>query len=308
MPALVRRAFPAAVVALSVFCTSGLVLGASQARQGPVAPAARQAVLQPTVVFSPSQDAQQTRDALRRVLQRYSPSVGRVLLLDPLLLQNAAYLEPYPELAAFLAQHPEVAHNVSYFFADYGPAYYLPNDRESQMIRMWGGFFGGMTAFLVFCVITGLLVWFVKTLVESRRWNRLLKAQTEAHNKLLDRFGNNEDLLVYIASPAGKRFLESAPILSGPASTFVGGPIRRILWATEIGVILVCGGGGLLIARNSLPGDLPQMMWLAAVFAISLGIGFMLAAGASYLLSHRMGILASAVSRDERTTDAHPAE
>jgi hypothetical protein len=84
--------------------------------------------------------------------------------------------------------------------------------------------------------------------------------------------------------------------------------MRRILWATEIGVVLVCGGGGLMIARQNLPGDLPQMMWLVAVFAISLGIGFILAAGASYLLSRRMGILGPAVSRNERTTDAHPIE
>ena len=41
---------------------------------------------------------------------------------------------------------------------------------------------------------------------------------------------------------------------------------------------------------------------------ISLGVGFVLAAGASYTLSRRMGILGSAVSRDERTSDAHPAE
>ena len=63
-----------------------------------------------------------------------------------------------------------------------------------------------------------------------------------------------------------------------------------------------------MIARRTLPWDLSQMMWLVAVFAISLGIGFILAAGASYLLSRHMGILGPAMSRDERTTDAHPAE
>jgi hypothetical protein len=154
----------------------------------------------------------------------------------------------------------------------------------------------------------GVLVWLIKTLTDNRRWARLFKAQTEARTKLLDRFGTNEDLLAYIATPAGKRFLDSTPIDLGPTSTSVGGPMRRILWATEVGLVLACGGGGLMIARLSLPGDLPQMLWLVAVFAISLGIGFILAAGASYLLSRHMGILGPAVSRDERTTDAHPTE
>ncbi len=314
MPAHVRRGCSAALVALSILCSSGLALARPQVRQappgpqGPAAPAARQAAPQPTVVYTGSEDARQTRQALKQVLSRYSPALARVLALDPTLLQNAAYLEPYPELVAFLVQHPDVAHNASYYFGQFEPGYYEAPDRDTQMIRMYGGFLGGMTAFLVFCVITGLLVWLIKTVTDTRRWTRLLKAQTEAHNKLLDRFGTNEDLLAYIATPAGKRFLESTPIVLEPASTSVGGPMRRILWAIEIGVVLACGGGGLMIARRNLPGDLPQMMWLVAVFAISLGIGFILAAGASFLLSRRMGILGPAVSRDERTTDAHTTE
>lgn len=307
MPALVRRGCSAALAALLVLCTSGLVLGAPQPRpQAPATPGARQAAPQPTVVYTSSQDARQTRQALKLLLSRYSPTVARVLSLDPLLLQNTTYLEPYPDLAAFLAQHPEVAYNASYYLTQFEPDYYQPPDRDTEMIRMWRGFFGGMAFFLVFCIVTGVFAWLIKTLTDNRRWARLFKAQTEARTKLLDRFGTNEDLLAYIATPAGKRFLELTPIDLGPMSTSVGGPMRRILWATEVGVVLACGGGGLMIARRNLPGDLPQMLWLVAVFAIALGIGFILAAGASYLLSRHVGILGPAVSRDERTTDAHP--
>ena len=315
MSSLVRRGCPAALVALSVLCSSSLVLGAPHVRQAPQTPqapqapaaAVRQGVPQPAVAYTPSQNAQQTRSELQQVLSHYSPTVGHVLALDPLLLQNAAYLEPYPELAALLTQHPEIAHNAAFYFAEFRSDY-TPPDRDSQVLRMWSGFFGGSAAFLVFCIVSGLLMWLIKTLTDNRRWARLLKAQTDAHNKLFDRFGANEGLLAYIATPAGKRFLESAPIELGPSSSSVGGPMRRILWATEVGVVLVCGGSGLMLARQGLPADLPQMMWLVAVFAISLGIGFILAAGASYLLSRRMGILGPAVSRNERTTDAHPIE
>ena len=34
-----------------------------------------------------------------------------MLRLNPTLMTNADYLAPGPELTAFLAQHPEVAHN-----------------------------------------------------------------------------------------------------------------------------------------------------------------------------------------------------
>ncbi|HJX29810.1 MAG TPA: hypothetical protein VJ885_18055 [Thermoanaerobaculia bacterium] len=48
------------------------------------------------------------------------------------------------------------------------------------------------------------------------------------HNKILDRFNTTEQLLEYIRTPAGSKFLESAPIplhverpASGRASTSV---------------------------------------------------------------------------------------
>ena len=80
-------------------------------------------------------NADQTRDRLRELLDRHPPSLRDVLRLDPTLLTNADYLAPYPELAGFLAAHPEVAHN---------PAYYVgtreaPWERNPQeaAVRMW---------------------------------------------------------------------------------------------------------------------------------------------------------------------------
>jgi hypothetical protein len=310
MPALVRRGCAASLVALSILCTSSLVLARPQVRQPqpPAAPAARQAAPQVPVIYESSQNAKQTRQELKTVLSKYSPALGRVLAVDPQLLQNAAYLEPYPELVAFLARHPEVARNASYYLSEFEPYYSEPLDRDTEMLRAWRGFFAGAVVFLCFCVVVGLLVWLVKTVSDSRRWGRLLKTQTEAHNKMLDKFSTHEELLAYISTPAGRRFLESGPVVVNGSPAFAGGPIRRILWATEVGLVLVCGGGGLFIARRNLPGDLPQMMWLVSAFVISLGIGFILSAGASYVLSRRMGILGSAVSHDQRTTDANAAE
>src|SRR5271155_2094262 len=56
------------------------------------------------------QDARATSLALNQLMRRYPPALGQVLRLDPSLLTSQAYLAPYPELAQFLAQHPEIAH------------------------------------------------------------------------------------------------------------------------------------------------------------------------------------------------------
>src|SRR5262245_18145200 len=68
-------------------------------------------------------NAPETQQRLQQLLQQYPPSLSRVMSLDPTLLTNQSYLETYPALAQFLAQHPEIAHNPGYFlgqFREYG--------------------------------------------------------------------------------------------------------------------------------------------------------------------------------------------
>ena len=62
-----------------------------------------------------------------------------------------------------------------------------------------------------------MLVWVIRTVVDHRRWLRQSRVQVEVHSKLLDRMTSNEDLLAYAKTPAGSRFLESAPIDPGAA-------------------------------------------------------------------------------------------
>src|SRR5256885_1347750 len=56
-------------------------------------------------------NAQETLRRFQELLQQYPPSLSRVLSLDPTLLLNEAYLQPYPQLATFISQHPDIAHN-----------------------------------------------------------------------------------------------------------------------------------------------------------------------------------------------------
>src|SRR5881628_54726 len=72
----------------------------------------------PAATVVTDQNARETRDRLRDILGQYPPSLALVLQLDPTLLARQDYLAPYPTLASYLAQHPEVAHNPAYFLGD----------------------------------------------------------------------------------------------------------------------------------------------------------------------------------------------
>lgn len=266
---------------------------------------ARAEAVDDEVVSTAPRTAEQTRRGLDKVLSRYSPNLGRIIALDPLLLQNPAYLEPYPELAAFLGQHPEVVRNAAFYFSNYRSDYFGPLDPEERANRNWGNFLGGAAMLIVFVVITSALMWLVKTLIDYRRWYRLSKVQTEAHNKLLDRLGANEELMAYIGSPAGKRFLEAGPIMVEEGVS-AAGPLRRILWSIQVGVVVVCGGIGIMIAKSALPEEFNRMLSVVGVFAIAVGVGFVLAAGASALISKRLGVIDGANARDGRVANDQP--
>ncbi len=310
MTVLIRRITVAALLAVLTIAVSHQAEGARQAPPPPAQAArlAPQAAPPPTAParIVAAADADQTREALRELLNRYSPTVGRVLALDPTLLQNPVYLEPYPELVVFLQQHPEVARNGADYLSELRPSYYREPDHQTQVLRVWENLFTGIAVFLVFSIVTSTLVWLVRTLVDYRRWYRLSKVQTEAHNKLLDRFTGSEELLAYITTPSGKRFLESAPIMLDTAPASIGAPLRRILWAIEIGVVMVCLGGGIYFARTSVPADISLVLFAVSIVVTSLGIGFVLAAVASYALSRRLGVLGGAASRQTGDADAQP--
>ena len=236
-------------------------------------------------------DASQTRQQFHRILERYPPGVGRVLKLDPSLMTNNAYLGTYPALADFLNRNPTVAHNPSYFLdgitigGDGGW-----RDTRSSAERMWNEILSGLAALTVFVVVTGTLIWLIQTVIDYRRWNRLSKIQTEVHSKILDRFGSNEDLLRYIQSPAGQRFLESAPIPLEQEPRRIGAPFSRILWSVQAGAVLAVVGFGLLFVSTRVVEDVAPGVMAAGVLALSLGIGFALSAVIAFILSRRLGL------------------
>jgi hypothetical protein len=240
------------------------------------------------VVVAPEQDAQRTRMELEGWLRRYPPTVARVLALDPSLLGNAPYLEPYPGLTRFLREHPEVARNPGFYIGQ-GSAI-REREPEAQVTER---VLDGLGGFLGFGMVMGLLVWLIRTLVDYKRWSRLAKVQTEAHTKILDRFTANEDLLAYIQTPAGARFLESSPIRLDAGPRSVAAPLGRILWSVQGGVVLMAGGLGMQYVSGRLPSGLAEPLRTLGVLGIAIGIGFLVSSAVSYLISKRLGLIES---------------
>src|SRR5262245_5358866 len=101
-------------------------------------------------------NARDTRDQLGQLLNQYPPSLAQVLRLDPSLLANRDYLAPYPQLAAFVAQHPEIARNPVFFLGD--ARLRVPAERVSAM-RVLEEAMGGLALLTAFGTIVGFLVW-----------------------------------------------------------------------------------------------------------------------------------------------------
>ena len=243
----------------------------------------------PSIVTVEQPDAERTRGELSELLQHYPPSLRGALALDPSLLGNQSYLEPYPAVLGYLDKHPEIARNPSYFLGDGSGS--RPLDRDSRLLSIWNDILTDLAVFTGLGMAIGLLVWLTRTIIDFRRWSRLAKVQTDVHTKILDRFTANEDLLAYIQSPAGSKFLESSPIKLDAGPRSVGAPLARILWSVQGGLVLLAGGIGLLVVSGRVANDVSQGIQALGVLAIALGLGFVISAIISFVISRKLGLI-----------------
>lgn len=146
--------------------------------------------------------------------------------------------------------------------------------------------------FFVFTGVTLAILWILRITLEHRRWTRMVRVQTETHSKLLDKFASSQEMLSYIDSEAGKRFLE-APIFEGQNRQAVAVPYGRILWSVQVGVIAAIFGVGFLMLRSQAPNpDSVLGFEIFGTLTTTLGVGFLVSGGVSYLLARYMGLLA----------------
>jgi hypothetical protein len=248
------------------------------------------------------QDVAETREHLLALL-RLTPTLTDVVASDPSLLADQDYVNRNnPELEKFLQLHPEVVRNPDfYLFANLPSG---PGRRGDRLVRRtWMGesrdqqdqptirLLREVGPFIILVTLLGTLLWLIRILLENRRWGRIFKMQTEVHGRLIEKLGNSEELLSYMNTEAGKRFLEAAPIpVDFERDQRVPAALSRVLAPLQIGVVLTILGAGLLALRNSLP-EISSCLLVFGIVILMPGVGFIISAGITWLLAARLGLM-----------------
>lgn len=237
------------------------------------------------------------RNRFSALLREHPPELVMLLKLDSGLMTNAQFLTGYPEVAKFLEQHPEVTRNGRFYLGDF----LHPNqqnrsalDEVFEIIAIAGAW--------VLSIFS--IAWLIRTVIEQKRWNKLSRTQAEVHNKILDRFGSSEEVLQYISTPAGAKFLESAPIpLHTEPAPSPNAPLMRVVRSIQMGVVIAISGLGLLLVSLGFSGrDTAQGLFAIGAIVLCVGAGFIASAVVSLLLSRRLGLWhGPAASEDSRT-------
>ena len=139
--------------------------------------------------------------------------------------------------------------------------------------------------------MTGLY-FIVSAAFSGRKASALIRARADLQTKLLDRLGSGREVVEFCQTEGGKQFVEalSLGVLETPASK--GSPTERIMGSLQKGIILTLLGFGFLLLAFKFHRDDPgDVFMVIGTVGLSLGIGFLLSAGASYRLSKSMGIL-----------------
>ncbi len=142
---------------------------------------------------------------------------------------------------------------------------------------------GDLAPVLIPIGILAILGWIVRIIVQNVRQQRIAKLQADLQTRLLEKFGTPQDLIGYLESPAGQKFLDSATIERR-------NPYGRILGSVQAGLILALVGVALFFLEGRWPETQEGFLFLATL-SLALGIGFLLSAIAAYMLSKSWGLL-----------------
>lgn len=256
-------------------------------------------------------------------LLRMSPTLTQVLETDPSLLADQEYINrSNPQLAQFLTQHPEVTRN---------PDFYLFANFPAQRGRSVNGlhrraagndsrsfadsqnydadsrrrFLLNILQIPMFLAVLAMLVWLIRIFLDNRRWSRVFSMQNEVHSKLLDRFASSQELLHYMETEPGKRFLEAAPIpIEFARDQRLPGGLARVLGPLQIGVVLTLLGAGLLLLHRSRSlEEISSALLVFGMVTIMPGIGFIISALISWRISAHLGLLPQRTTSSTELTD-----
>lgn len=150
-----------------------------------------------------------------------------------------------------------------------------------------------MAASIMGFTLFSATAWVIWAVVNNRRRVKVAETQAQMHTKLLEKFGSSQEMIAYLNSEAGAKFLDSASIEQAK-------PFGRVLGSVQAGLILFLLGIAMLFVRFTMP----SVGWNAVEQAqtahgflafsfllLALGLGFLASAAVSYRLSKKWGLL-----------------
>ncbi len=279
-----------------IFCAS--ILAAA-----PLAVAQTRTTAAPTGQVPSEKDVADVQDQMLHLL-RLSPTMTAAVAADPSLLADQQYVaRSNPELAQFMTSHPDIARNPEfYLFSKLDPS---EGRRDKALQRVvWpdltpvehgqsqaSAVMHDMVPIILFPVFFLAIVWVVRIFVDSRRWNRTFKQQSEIHSRLIEKLGTSQELVAYMETEAGKRFLMNTPNASDlEFGQRMPNTVSRVLTSLSTGIVLALVGVGFLLLRNAGT-DTPEPMLITGTLLLMPGLGFILSAGVTWVLAQRLGLM-----------------
>ena len=121
-----------------------------------------------------------------------------------------------------------------------------------------------------------------------------LKSRQETTAKVVDGLLARADLVAHLDTPAGRRLMNSLTQQPEPA------PASRILRSVQAGIVLTFLGAGFGALRLLFVIEEENRLGFATagIVLATIGLGLLVSAGASYLLSKRFGLIDTAGTRD----------
>jgi hypothetical protein len=130
--------------------------------------------------------------------------------------------------------------------------------------------------------VFGFIVWTITTNIRRAKVAHIV---ADLHGKVLEKCSANQELMGYVQSDAGRRFLETA-------AESQANPTSRILNAVQAGTILsLLGGAGIIVSNLHRDVDVREFFVTLGWLVLSVGLGFLVSAGISYGLCKSWGLL-----------------
>lgn len=147
-------------------------------------------------------------------------------------------------------------------------------------------FMQNLTDMVVMTAMTLAAAWVIGKIIGAYRHRAELKAQSDLHNRLLEKFGSAEEFTAYLQSADGRVFFENLAVESAS-------PLSKIINSIRVGTILTTlGVGFLILTKTARTDDAADALFIVCIVAGALGVGFLISSAISYRLAKTWGIIA----------------